>query len=327
MADSREVCQICYRSTSHKANPTLTLESKSTYDASTKKKKCNVCRQGWAPIKIAKDSASGRYVEIRIRPKIPPNIDYQLCKNCQSKIECPKGLECSFAHSKAELAIWNAERQTEPRPAPPINGPYQYQLCKHMINTGNCPYGQRCTFAHSEDEWKQWLRTQTGGESNERVITGFTYSNPQPTVGGMVNSIDYKCDSCGLTCTSMKQLEDHLSGSRHRQNVNKPTGQYQQYAPPPRAISGHFRRRPTLAFPINGYKMCLHIQAGRRCIYGDFCTFSHTQLELDEWNKQLQVASQSRASPHINRFQSSGKCGPVGGGGLKHRRQPHFCRW
>lgn len=307
MAESREVCQICYRSTSHKANPTLTLESKSTYDASTKKKKCNVCRQGWAPIKIAKDSASGRCVEIRIRPKIPPNIDYQLCKNCQSKIECPKGLECSFAHSKAELAIWNAERQTEPRPAPPINGPYQYQLCKHMINTGNCPYGQRCTFAHSEEEWKQWLRTQSGGETNERVITGYAYNTPQPAVV-MVNSIDYKCDSCGLTCTSMKQLEDHLSGSRHRQNVNKPAGQY-QYAPPPRSIPGHFRRRPTLAFPINGYKMCLHIQAGRRCIYGDFCTFAHSQLELDEWNKQLQVASQSQAPPHINRFHSSGKLG------------------
>ena len=300
MSESREVCQICYRSTSHKASPTLTPESKATYDTGTKKKKCTVCRQGWAPIRIGKDTATGKWAEIRTRPKIPLNIDYQLCKSCQSRVECPKGLECSFAHSKIELTIWNAERQSEPRPAPPINGPYQYQLCKHILNTGSCPFGQRCTFAHSEEERTQWLRTQTGADVNGRLMAGAGYSTPHM----MINSLDFKCDACGLTCTSAKQLEDHLAGTRHRQMVSKPVQAY-QYPPPPRPVAtGHFRRRPTLSFPINGYKMCRHIQSGMRCIFGDFCTFAHTQLELDEWNKQLQVASRARTSQHINRFQT-----------------------
>ena len=318
MVESREVCKICYASTSHKANPTLTPESKATYDPVQKKRKCTICRQEWAPIRVAKEFSTGKWVRIRIRPKIPSNIDYQLCKNFQSRVECPKGQECSFAHSKAELAIWNSERQNEPRPAPPINGPYQYQLCKHMLNTGNCPYGQRCTFAHTEEERKHWLRHQTGAEGNMAAvtnggfITGVGYTPPQPVVmisAGVGGGLDYRCDVCGLSCTSKKQLEDHFAGSRHRQMSTKsipPQFVHPTQQQPPRIgiTSGHFRRRPTLAFPINGYKMCLHIQAGRRCVYEDFCTFAHSQHELDEWNSQLQHTSRARTTPQIARFQN-----------------------
>ena len=64
------------------------------------------------------------------------------------------------------------------------------------------------------------------------------------------------------------------------------------------------RRRPTLSFPINGYKLCLHTQAGRRCIYGDYCTFAHSELELEEWNGQLQFGNVPRSTAGIARFQN-----------------------
>lgn len=287
------MCRVCYRSSSHKVHPTLTPEFKTTRSVS-KERKCNVCRQGWVPIKIVRDSPHGRWMEVRVRPKIPSNIDYQLCKSCLSKIECLKGLECSFAHSKTELAVWNSERQLEPRPAPPISGPYQYQLCKHKMNTGSCPYGQRCTFAHTEEELRQWLRVQA------REVSAATYV-PQEIV--RVNELE--CSVCGLTCTSAKQLEDHFAGSRHhKQTMNKPPG---QYTVPFRAPLSNFRRRPTLAFPINGYKMCLHVNAGRRCVYGDFCTFAHTPQELEAWNQQLHTTERVRAPSTIARYLNTGE--------------------
>lgn len=317
MVDSREVCKICFGSTNHKPNPTLTPDSKAAYDQGQKKKKCSVCRQEWAPIRVAKELSNGKWVRIRIRPKIPASIDYQLCKNFQSKVECPKGQECSFSHSKVELAIWNCERQTEPRPAPPINSPHQYQLCKHMLNTGSCPYGQRCTFAHTEEERKHWLRVHAAAGGDLPVATnggglfpGVGFNPPQPMMlMSQISSGEYRCDVCGLTCTSKKQLEDHFAGSRHRQMSTKSVHpSYMAHQQPPRLSvpGGYVRRKPTLAFPINGYKMCLHTQAGRRCVYEEFCTFAHSQHELDEWNRQLQHASKARASQQINRFQSAG---------------------
>ena len=91
MTEPREVCKICFGSTSHKPNPTLTPESKATFDVSTEKRKCSVCRQEWAPIRVAKEIGQGvgahRWVRIRPKPKIPANIDFQICKNVQSRTE------------------------------------------------------------------------------------------------------------------------------------------------------------------------------------------------------------------------------------------------
>lgn len=303
MAEPREVCKICFGSTSHKPTPTLTPENRASYDPGTKKKKCAVCRHEWAAIRVAKEVGSGppKWVRIRFRPKgVPPDIDFQICKNIQGRAECPKGQDCTYAHSRIELLTWNREREKEPRPAPAINGPYQYQLCKHMLNTGTCPYGRRCTFAHSEEELKSWLSTQAEGYP----------VNPQlgqisPTLGVIS---EFRCDICSLTCTSKKQLDDHISGARHKQQVatkallayNNPASVHIQGI----GKDPTLRRRPLLSFPINGYKLCLHVQSGRRCIYGEYCTFAHSQRELEEWNRQLQMANTPRASG-ILRFQNA----------------------
>ena len=294
MTDIREVCKICFNSSSHKLNPILTPFSKTTYDTSIGQQTCPVCRLEWAPIRICREPPNLRWTKLRPRPRIQATIDYQMCKNFSSKVECPKGQDCTFAHSQAELSSWNRERQNEPRPAPPITGSYQYQLCKHMLNTGTCPYGQRCTFAHSNEELEGWLKHQAGTSlsngnhvhppSTPAVAAMHMYAT---TGTGMVT--EYRCDVCDLNCTSKRQLDDHLSGSKHKQMLAAQTLHVYSNAVPnhPQPHMGvvgrvrggaRIRRRPTLSFPINGYKMCMHIQSSRRCVYGEFCTFAHSQV-------------------------------------------------
>ena len=295
MGDTREVCKICFRSTSHKPNPTLTPESKASVDPGGKRKKCSACHQEWAPIRVAKELGGGptKWVRIRPRPKIPASIDFQICKNIQGKVECPKGQDCSYAHSRIELQLWNKDRDKEPRPAPHINGPYQYTLCKHMINAGACPYTQRCTFAHSEEELASWLRVQ-GQVTTNGVYTGAGYL--------LGSGNEFRCEICNLSCTSKKQLDDHMSGSKHKQQVAvRSSGGFSSYiASTPAQNVGRnlsLRRRPLLSFPIHGYKLCMHNQAGRRCVYGDYCTFAHSQPELEEWNRQLKEPHHVFKSP------------------------------
>ena len=307
------VCKICFVSTNHKRAPTLTPESKSKYDTGTKKTKCTVCRQEWAPIRVAKELGliPAKWVRIRNKPKIPGNVDFQQCNSLQKKVECPKGQDCSFAHSKIELQVWNQERQNEPRPTPQINGPYQFQLCKHILTNGTCPYGQRCTFAHSEQELTSWLQSQaaafpSGEAQSNPAEYGHVPFHPgmEPRFGG---GTDLKCNVCGLTCTSRRQLEDHFTGSKHKQLVaSKALHNYN--APPPSQMQQphpvRVRQRPTLSFPVNGYKMCLFMRSGKRCVYGDFCTFAHSLVELEEWNRQLQEPNTPRFNAPIMRFQN-----------------------
>lgn len=314
--EPREVCKICYNSTSHKPTPTLTYEPKDdSSDEGVESKTCSLCRQEWAPIRVAKELGSTRWVRIRPRPKLQMHIDFMMCKNLRSRNECPKGQECSYAHSQAELWAWNQERQKEPRPAPHINGSYQYQLCKYISKSGNCPYGIKCTFAHNEEELQAWLKVQgtmgvvgegVGSGSNGGSSNGSSFSRSSSSSYGSVGT--YKCNVCLLKCNSKKQLEDHINSSRHRQQ-HFPSGggggggsgygrqqmginSNRQQARP---NGGQTRPRPTLSFHITGFRLCVHVQNGRRCLYGDYCTFAHSQAELDEWN-QVQRNNNSAAS-------------------------------
>lgn len=300
--DVRQVCKICYGSSSHKPNPTLTPESKAVFDGTGSSRKCSVCRQGWAPIKVARDTGptGGRWVRIRLRPKISPNTEFQMCKNMQgARGDCPRGLDCSYAHYRVELDLWNAERKLEPRPAPPITGPYQYQLCKHMQGMGSCPYGQRCTFAHSEEEYHEWLRNMPSVATTQAgmVLQMPLGSIPIASGSAFVPVGSFRCDTCGLTCTGKKQLDDHFAGGKHRERMLQSHGGSSQGGPdlppgpPPPSVNQHdlcgIRKRPLLSFQIVGFKMCMHVQANRRCIYGDYCTFAHSNEELQVWNRQL----------------------------------------
>lgn len=303
--EPREVCKICYNSTSHKPAPTLTYEPKENLDDDDSAPlECAVCRQEWAPIRVAKELGSNRWVRIRPRPKLQMHIDFMMCKNLKSRAECPRGQDCSYAHSQAELWAWNQERQKEPRPAPHINGSYQYQLCKYISKSGNCPYGNKCTFAHNEEELQAWLKVQgvvvgSGpGVSSTGNLVAPRSSNSTYGGGG------YKCTVCQLKCNSKKQLEEHLNHSRHRQHQQLGGGGPRQQTGAnsnryvARPSSGQTRPRPTLSFHIAGFRLCVHVQNGRRCLYGDYCTFAHSQAELEEWNqlpKSANTASSYRS--------------------------------
>ena len=288
MTETRDVCKICYNSSSHKPNPTLTPYSKTSFDSASGVQKCLLCHQEWAPIRVYK-SYNQRWEKIRPRPRIAPTIDFQMCKNANGK--CQKGHECSFAHSHVELASWNRDRQNERRPAPQIPGPYQFQLCKHMLNTGTCPYGQRCTFAHSEEELQGWLRdyaSQNVPNGNYMPSAPSAQGYPMGVAGGSGMGgvgTEFRCDICNVNLTSRRQLIDHQSGSKHKQQMLASRSPHPVGNPNPAHYhsgggggGGRIRRRPHLTFPINGYKMCMHVQSGRRCVYGDYCTFAHSRV-------------------------------------------------
>ncbi len=315
--EPREVCKICYNSTSHKPTPTLTYEPKHSSEDDAGPKTCSVCHQEWAPIRVAKELGSSRWVRIRPRPKLQIHIDFMMCKNLKSRNECQKGQECSYAHSQAELWAWNQERQKEPRPAPHINGSYQYQLCKYISKSGNCPYGVKCTFAHNEEELQAWLKVQGAVGGVGGGVSGGSQYNRSNASGGFGTGT-YKCNVCHMKCTSKKQFEDHLTNSRHRQQHQGGTGsggsgtssgsysrQSNPSKPSGRPSSGQTRPRPTLSFHITGFRLCVHVQSGRRCLYGDYCTFAHSQAELDEWNLQAYKNSTAGHKPQAVKGESA----------------------
>ena len=288
-----EVCKICFNSSSHKANPTLTPEAKAVMDPATKKKTCPSCKQSWNGLQVSRDLELNKWVAIRPRPKILPHIDYQLCASVQRKASCQKGQGlCTFAHSKVELLAWNKERWKEarPRPAAP-SGAHQYQLCKHVLTEGNCPYGQRCTFAHSEEELRIWVY----GSLEKSAALLPTPSPVQAPVS------EFSCRACDVYCTSQRQLEEHQSGARHHQVVAATSRNLAYHPmplprmpvpPPPTAapaMSGLIVRPRPNRFPMHGYRICSSVASGRRCFYGDACSFAHSQMELDAWNQDLQT--------------------------------------
>ena len=270
--ETYEVCKICFNSTSHKANPTLTLAPKVDSDGT---RSCPACKQQWNTQTVARDPETRKWVSIRPRPKIDPKIDYQMCVSTQRKYPCQKGpLGCTYAHSRAELIFWNKTRLQQPRPAPNLTGPYQFQLCKHIQGSKVCPYGQRCTFAHSEEELQRWINEQSG-------VT----SNPPPSVSPTVMSQDgsYYCKICNVHCTSHRQLEDHNSGVRHHQAMA--AMEYQSVRPRPYRV------------PVNGFKMCSRVLSGQQCYYSDRCTFAHSEEELRLWNNEIPYVNTGYAPP------------------------------
>ena len=266
MADPvRSVCSICYKVSCHKPNPTLTPESKATSDGKTKT--CGVCRQEWVPIRIAEEiGGHGKLVTIRSRPRnVNPAVDYQLCNR---KEQCTKRDQCSFAHSNVELLAWNREREKQPRLPPRLQAGQQFQLCQHVGPGRSCPYGVRCTYAHSEEELKDWNRQASENPPPPSLL---------PPVPGT-----HSCSECGVQCTSKQQLDQHVSAKHGGSYTGPPGG-----APP------LIRPRPHSLPPSTGYRMCLHVDNGRRCGFGDNCSFAHSRLELDAWNRQAAGVTRS----------------------------------
>ena len=165
--ETREVCKMCFNSSSHKPNPTLTPIHKALVD-SDRNRSCPACKQQWLTETVAKDG--DRWVAVRLPPKIDPLIDYRLCVNIRKKQpSCRNGTRCTYAHNIVELKEWNRKRYQQPRPAPNYNLHGPYQMCKNIQKSGICR--QQCKFAHSKEELEQWMKekNQHGLKTSHRL--------------------------------------------------------------------------------------------------------------------------------------------------------------
>ena len=91
---------------------------------------------------------------IRRRPPIPRYTKYERCPN---RVPCPRGSNCTFAHSEEELHHWFRNRlEEEPRLQPSKGARPPYQMCKNVQDTGYCSFDVRCNFPHSRKELEAW---------------------------------------------------------------------------------------------------------------------------------------------------------------------------
>jgi len=102
--------------------------------------------------------------------------------------------------------------------------------------------------------------------------------NANGVVGGALVNLEFRCDVCNSLCTSKKQLDDHISGSRHPQQVAAHA--FHAYNnPTPAQSMGRIAsvcRRALLSFPINGYKLCRSPYSSMQAMYIDMVTTQHT---------------------------------------------------
>ena len=88
---------------------------------------------------VGKDLQSGKFKTV-------------MCDNIMKQGNCPRGFNCGFAHSQAELI---AARESDPK--------YKTSLCENWKQTKNCPKGSMCIFAHGMTE----LRVKFGSLGGE----------------------------------------------------------------------------------------------------------------------------------------------------------------
>ena len=99
-------------------------------------------------------------------------------------------------------------------------------------------------------------------------------------------------NSCTFAHNKAEVVRFSATGSTPASPSSTP-GAFQSSTPkaPIRSISSQtstsIRKRPVLSCHIAEYKLCRYVEAGRRCLRGDFCTFAHCQNELYEWNQDL----------------------------------------
>ena len=103
---------------------------------------------------VARAQAGKAIPKIRRRPPIPRYTKYD---RCQNGLPCPRGSNCTFAHSEEELHHWFRSRmEEEPRLQPPEGARPPYKMCKNVQDTGYCSYDARCNFPHSRKELEAW---------------------------------------------------------------------------------------------------------------------------------------------------------------------------
>lgn len=130
--------------------------------------------------------------EPRPIPRQGKLLAYTLCENHKNPKksfdgECIYGRNCKLAHSKWELAAWEAERMAEEQKQPTVR-PFnarecQLRLCKDGVArgvavAGRCG-GERCCYAHSDKELQEWIRKCMLASESPAITTCMVLTNIQ----------------------------------------------------------------------------------------------------------------------------------------------------
>ena len=222
----------------------------------------------WTSITVAREVKSDKpsnWNVIRPRPKIRPDIDYQLCTRQK---RCRNGKLCSFPHSELEQKVWTKQRaEEEPRLLPF----HHNQLCKIMLNGGLCRVF--CPYAHSTTELQHWERMPIP-----------SFIRPAPRIQP---HLDYQM------CRHF--LKGHICP---KNESCKFAHGYDELAEWQKSMP-KIRSAPLLPLGVPGYRLCKLVKNGYRCLHGPGCKFAHSILELNEWNSllhQRKLQSQDFAS-------------------------------
>lgn len=248
-----------------------------------------------------------------IRPP-PTNVmcAFQLCKYLRSRV-CPRGVECPFAHSTAELRAWSKARrkqrqmtaktimndlsqsteETEGEPTkstlkkvrpPPVGLTMMPQLCSYFTDS-HCEKGYFCSFAHSVEELRAWEKARQRGH--------ITRPYPRHVHGPMILCED-GIDLCPLGSMCPRAHSEAELESWHMQRDAEMAGAHLRHA-----YSSRIRPRP---FGFNGqFQLCVHFKAGR-CTKHD-CTFAHSEAERVAWETDRKAEKQHHSqqrSPQLS---------------------------
>lgn len=225
---------------------------------------CPHCAK-WTVITVAREIKSGKqsnWSVIRPRPKIKPEIDYQLCTKSRRN-RC--GKFCSFPHSELEQKVWTRQRaEEEPRH---VLG-RQLKLCMYMLNGGLCRVS--CPYAHSTTELQYWQQISCNSiRPPPRIQPHLDYQLCRHVLKGRMCP---RSESCKFA-HSLEELAE-----------------WQRSVPT-------IRSAPLLPVGVTSYRLCKLIKNGYRCLHGPGCKFAHSISELEAWNSLLHQKRLQSMSP------------------------------
>lgn len=171
----------------------------------------------------------------------------------------------------------------------------EYELC-NTFKRGACVKGSACSFAHSGEELQAWNQAK-----REELVKVASRPRPHPPPNSPVIGENKMCMhmlNTGTCPYGPNCFYAHSDEEISLWNENALSDQRSMRIGEPIA-NVKVRKRPPLNFN-NSYKMCMHVEKGNRCVFGNGCIFAHSQFELEEWNRQLHDAAEQsrlRATP------------------------------
>ena len=162
----------------------------------------------------------------------------------------------------------------------------EYELC-NTFKKGACVKGSACSFAHSPEELQAWSQTK-----RDELVKLASRPRPHPPPNSPVIGDHKMCMHLSTNGTCPFGMNCYYAHSREEielwnEHVRREQEEVPRVEP---TVNLMIRRRPPLNFN-NTYKLCMHVEKGNRCVFGNGCIFAHSVAELEEWNRQLRDAA------------------------------------